>query len=211
MSRSLLALVAGILCALVASGIAALASYQNPEGDSPGAATRAQQVAVAYAPPTVRPRRSKVRTRIEQMVIAEARAQGVNPALVHRIAYVESRFRSVRGKRTRYGRALGVMQVLPTTAERVEPGSSRHLLDPVVGIRVGVKYVTACIRAGAQTQAEVARCYVGGERAIRANLGGGRNGERYTRAYESMVDRAPAGENGWLAYGEGSLNVANLN
>ena len=211
MSRSLLALVAGILCALVASGITALASYQHPEGDSPWADARAEQVAVAYAPPT-RWRGGDSRVRIARLVVAEAREQGVSPELALRIAHVESRFRSVRGKRTRYGRAEGVMQVLPSTAERVEPGSSRHLLDPVVGVRVGVKYVAACLRAGAKTQREVARCYVGGERAIHARLRGGRSGERYARRYEAMVARAPVHyDNGWLAYGEGSLNVADLN
>ena len=103
------------------------------------------------------------------------------------IARAESGLRcNATGPSTRSGRARGVMQVMPRTAEALERGSSRRLHDCRVGARVGVKHMAACIRSGARTQPQVAACHLAG-------VGGWRNPtvkqSRYMQRYVREVMR----------------------
>jgi hypothetical protein len=203
------ALIVGVACGLVASAVVAVASFRDPEGGgSPWGepvASRQAAVAVAYAPPTYRRNQQQIVT----LMAREARAQGVDPDVVLKLGYVESRYRNAVGPRTRHGRAIGPLQVLPGSAEALEPGSSRFLTNPVVGIRVGVRHIRRCMEAGAITGDEIARCHVAGWNGWNRVLSAG--AERYKRQYVSLYRAAPAPENGWLARGEGSLNVASMN
>lgn len=201
-------LIAGA-CALIASGVTGLASYRSPEGASSNPWARSEAVSVAYAGmPTYRHRSrhrglSGEQRRIAAMVAREARRQGVDPRVALKIAYIESRFRSVCGPRTRYGRACGPLQVIRKSAERLSPGSGRHLLNPSIGVRVGVAHMAEAIRKGARTPEQIAAYHVGGELYPV-------NG--YARRYVAMFDRAPVVQvrDGWISRGNGSLNVASL-
>lgn len=101
--------------------------------------------------------------RVRQMVINEARRQGVNVDAAVRIAYIESRFRcNAVGPRTRYGRAIGVMQVLPSSA-RALGFNPHHLRDCMYGIRAGIAHMVRCRDTWAGNDAKkLARCHVGG-------------------------------------------------
>ena len=70
---------------------------------------------------------------IRELVQQEALRQGVDPALAMAVAQAESNFNP--GAVSPKG-AIGVMQVLPTTAPGVD------LTDPVQNIRAGVSYLS---------------------------------------------------------------------
>lgn len=127
---------------------------------------------------------------IKQMVAQKARAelgsQWVQSAV--RIAYVESRFNArAVGPRTRHGRAMGVMQVLPGSA-RALGYNPQHLLNPEYGIAAGIAHMKACIRSGVRTEREMAACHVAGVRGWKQRLAG--RHERYKRQYVSLVQNA---------------------
>ena len=151
------------------------------------------------------------RTSAAMAIAAEARQllgeRWVTPAL--KIAKVESGYRcGAIGPRTRHGRAAGLMQVLPASAEALEPGSSAHLTDCATGARVGVKHMRACLDAGATTPQLMAACHVAGVRGFRARLS--RSASRYRTQYVRMVDGAVpivvADASGWLARGSVAIN-----
>jgi hypothetical protein len=143
---------------------------------------------------------------VAQAIRDEAIRQGVDPNVAVKIAYVESRFRTdARGPVTRHGRAQGILQVLPSSAEALEPGSSRYLLNPEVGIRVGIKHMASCMATGARTGAEIARCHVAGVYGWKVKLR--RKAERYKWRYVAMYNAAPILKAGWAYRGEGSNNT----
>lgn len=121
-----------------------------------------------------------------EIVAEEARRQlGAHWApLAVAIARKESGLRcGATGPSTRSGRARGVMQVMPRTAEALERGSSRRLHDCRVGARVGVKHMAACIKSGARTHAQVAACHLAG-------VGGWRKATRSQARYVAQVKEA---------------------
>jgi soluble lytic murein transglycosylase-like protein len=67
----------------------------------------------------------------------------VDPALVHAVMRQESKFdvsaRSARG-------AMGLMQIMPTTARYVSPGSVPDLKSPRVNVKVGQDYLTYLLK-----------------------------------------------------------------
>jgi len=75
---------------------------------------------------------------IARWVHSACRRHGISPSLAAAVMYVESRFqpdaRSPKG-------ALGLMQVMRTTASRYGVHSEAQLLDPQTNIEVGVRYL----------------------------------------------------------------------
>ena len=81
------------------------------------------------------------RDAVARIVAEEAQAQGVPVALALAVAHVESGMRpahAVTGPATRYGRAVGTMQVLPSTGRAMCCGNLR---DTRQNVRCGVRYL----------------------------------------------------------------------
>lgn len=85
--------------------------------------------------------RQAQRDAVARIVVDEARAQGVPVELALAVAHVESGMRpahAVTGPATRYGRAVGTMQVLPSTGRAMGCGNLR---DTRQNVRCGVRYL----------------------------------------------------------------------
>lgn len=85
--------------------------------------------------------RDQQRQNVARIVVDEARAQGVPVELALAVAQVESGMRPshiVTGPPTRYGRAVGTMQVLPSTGRGMGCGDLR---DTRQNVRCGVRYL----------------------------------------------------------------------
>jgi hypothetical protein len=62
--------------------------------------------------------REMANTKFDQLFVESGRKYGVDPAVLKAIASVESSFRpNIRGPRTKYGQAQGMMQFIPATAK----------------------------------------------------------------------------------------------
>lgn len=147
-----------------------------------------------------------VRSYAAQLVVREAQRQGIDPSVALRIAKLESGFNH-RARNPSTG-ASGLLQLMPRSAEALEPGSSRYLFDPEVNARVGVKHMVRCVQSGARTGDEIARCHVAGWGGWNRRLR--RSAERYKHQYVAMYRSTRVLDSGWLARGPGSLNVAAL-
>jgi hypothetical protein len=104
--------------------------------------------------------RTDVIVEIKAQVRAKLGRQWENVAV--RIAYVESRYnpRAI-GLHTRYGRARGVMQVMPQSA-RALGYDPKRLHEVKYGIAAGVAHMKSCLQSGVQTEREMAACHVSG-------------------------------------------------
>lgn len=84
----------------------------------------------------------------DEAIRESSRQNGLDPALVAAVIYAESRFDA--GARSELG-ALGLMQVLPETAEQIagETGGvafeTEDLTDPVVNVRYGTYYLRSVL------------------------------------------------------------------
>lgn len=90
--------------------------------------------------------RDQQRQVVARIVEEEARAHGVPVALALAVAHVESGMRpahTVTGPPTRYGRAVGTMQVLPSTGRGMGCGNLR---DTRQNVRCGVRYLQNSLR-----------------------------------------------------------------
>lgn len=165
--------------------------------------------AKAFAPRAVVPEK---RAAVAAAIQAEAVRQGVPAGVALRLAHVESRFNcGAVGPRTAHGRARGVLQVLPSSAERLEPGSSGRLTECSTGIRVGVAHMRDCMAEGARTEDEIARCHVGGAKALRVRLRA--KAEAYARRYVGLfrsarVEFSAPDASGWLVRGSVAVDPA---
>ncbi|BDX06372.1 lytic transglycosylase domain-containing protein [Planctobacterium marinum] len=75
---------------------------------------------------------------VKDMVVDEAMRQGFDPALALALAKTESDFDNMA---VSHAGAIGVMQIMPATAER-EFGVSRHrLYDPKLNISLGIQFL----------------------------------------------------------------------
>jgi soluble lytic murein transglycosylase-like protein len=98
-------------------------------------------------------------------LLAAARANGVDPLLMHAIAHVESRHNAAA---VSHAGARGVMQVMPATGKRFGAGSDaeRSLLDANTNTQAGAAYVrTLQQRFGGDLQ-RVLAAYNAGEGAV---------------------------------------------
>jgi hypothetical protein len=75
---------------------------------------------------------------MQQLVIAEAKRQNMDPSLALAIAKVESNFNP---QALSQAGAKGVMQIMPHTAEQVFGVSRARLFDPDINIELGVKFI----------------------------------------------------------------------
>lgn len=82
-----------------------------------------------------------------------------------KIAKVESGLSChVTGPSTHIGHALGVMQVMPSSARALGyAGPMSGLLNCQTGAEIGVAHMVHCLSIGADTPAQMAACHVGGK------------------------------------------------
>lgn len=102
------------------------------------------------------------RAQVAQIVVAEAQRQGVDPAFAVAVAIQESGLRpaaSVTGPPTRYGRAVGTMQVLPSTGRSEGCGNLRSTQE---NVRCGVAYLRQGMQRCRGDMGCAARFYHGG-------------------------------------------------
>lgn len=164
------------------------------------------QIAKAKLAKAMSAERQEVAAKLAAAVRARMGEQWVQPAL--QIGKVESGYnpRAV-GPKTRHGHALGVGQLLLSSAAALGyRGDARGLLDADTNIEYTIRHMEKCIQAGVTTAHDMAGCHVAGWANYRSR-------SRYARAYRVMVAQAmipavPDG-NGWLA--RGTTRVAALN
>lgn len=95
-----------------------------------------------------------------EMVAAQARANGVPEALVHRVIMRESRYQpQVVGR----GGAIGLMQIKLATARGLGyTGDAAGLRDPNTNLTYAVKYLAGAYRAAHGDHARAMRYYASG-------------------------------------------------
>lgn len=125
--------------------------------------------------------------RVKQIVARQA-AEKLGPQWVEtalRIAELESGFRcNATGPRTRGGRAMGVMQVMPGSAKAMG-FNPRRLHDCEYGVAAGIAHMRLCIAYGVRTPKDMGRCHVAGVGGWKKKLR--KNAEAYKQKYASMV------------------------
>ena len=125
----------------------------------------------------------------EALVAQEARNRLGNQwvATALRITHIESGGRcNAIGPRTRHGHAKGLMQVLPGSAESLEPGSSRHLTECETGARIGILHMVRCLSLGATTPQLMALCHVSGGIAQHLNKKATHYAWQYQRLFAGL-------------------------
>lgn len=103
-----------------------------------------------------------------------------------RITRLESGYRChVLGPKTKHGRAVGPLQVLPKSAEAL--GISTHDLhtDCKAQIEAGLRHMEKCIDAGARSYNQLAACHVAGWQGWNRRLS--RRAEAYKQKYVRMA------------------------
>jgi len=117
--------------------------------------------------------------RFAERIVAAALAEGIDPELGFRIIWVESRF--VSRARGRSG-SLGLMQLMPGTARRLDPSVEREdLFDPDTNLRLGFRYLRRLIRMFGDVRLGVL-AYNRGEDAVARALRRGQDPENgYSR------------------------------
>ena len=105
------------------------------------------------------------KAKVAAMVAAEAKSvlgqQHVQDAL--RLTKLESGYRChVLGPKTRHGRAVGPLQVLPKSAEAFGISSYDLHRDCKAQIMAGIKHMEKCISVGAKSYNQLAACHVAG-------------------------------------------------
>lgn len=129
---------------------------------------------------------SSDRQAVAKAVADEARRrlgdEHVNSAL--RITKLESGFRChVLGPKTRHGRAVGPLQVLPSSARAL--GVEDLHKDCKAQITAGILHMEKCLQAGARTYRDMAACHVAGWGGWNKRLN--RRAERYKQKYIRMA------------------------
>jgi hypothetical protein len=105
-----------------------------------------------------------------------------------RLAKVESGWRChVRGPKTRVGRAVGPLQIMPGSARALGFIDMKRLQrDCAYQIAAGVEHMALCIRSGVRTGPQMAACHVAGVGGWNRRLN--RSAEAYKRQYIRMAD-----------------------
>ncbi|MFT6896673.1 MAG: hypothetical protein ACJA13_001076 [Paraglaciecola sp.] len=105
---------------------------------------------------------------IKQQLITESLKQGLDPALALAIAKVESDFNA---DAVSHAGAVGVMQIMPATAEQ-EFGVSRYRLKhPQTNIRLGITFIKQLL-ASYNNRLDIALSHYNGGSAVRTKSGG---------------------------------------
>lgn len=104
-----------------------------------------------------------------------------------KLAKIESSYNcGAVGPRTRHGRAVGTLQVLPKSAVALgyDP---RRLRECEYGIAAGVAHMEKCLRSGVRTHVEMSSCHVSGVAGWQRRLNA--RAERYRRYYIRLASR----------------------
>lgn len=111
-------------------------------GRAPRAASDVSDVPAAVASDLAR--RYGIAESLAQRIVTAALAEGIDPELGFRLVWAESRF-VVRARGP--GGSLGLTQLLPGTARRLDPRVDRDdLIDPDTNLRLGFRYLRRLIR-----------------------------------------------------------------
>lgn len=98
--------------------------------------------------------------------VAKATREKVGEAYVDhvlRLAKLESGFTcNIRGPRTRHGRAVGPLQVMPHSGEALGISSKDLHSSCDAQIEAGLRHIEKCISAGATSYKQLAACHVAG-------------------------------------------------
>jgi len=126
---------------------------------------------------------------VAKMVMDEARKrlgqQHVDDAL--RLTKLESNFRcNVLGPKTRHGRAVGPLQVLPKSAESLGISVRDLHRDCRSQITAGILHMEKCLHVGANTYRKMAACHVAGWGGWNKRLN--RKAEAYRSKYVKMAE-----------------------
>lgn len=140
---------------------------------------------VAPAPPPGEVREAAVSAKLVAMPFAAeihtaARQAALDPALVHALIYVESRYNPAA--RSQKG-AIGLMQLMPGTASRY--GVTRALQEPEANLRAGTRYLSELLTMFDNRLDLALAAYNAGENAVR------RHGMRIP-PYRETRDYVPA-------------------
>jgi len=124
------------------------------------------------------------KTDVMNKVATRATAEGVPVNFALRITKVESGFQChVVGPKTKHGRAQGVMQILPSTAERMgHRGGDLANCDD--GLKYGMAYLSLCYQLAGKDERNASSCYVGGEKMVDGPKG------KYAKKYVNLVKYA---------------------
>ena len=151
-TRTLVALIASTTLSALSCGVFSMAPVELPPVSAPPPPQEATAVPADDQTETIRAILARRRTgltsdeldEVARTVSEEARRNGLDPALLVAVMYVESRFNSFAVSPVG---ALGLMQILPSTGEELAEryGIAWHgaqtLFDPVVNVRLGTAYL----------------------------------------------------------------------
>ena len=138
---------------------------------------------------------SPSKAKVAKMVADEARSvlgpKYVDSAL--KLTHLESRFRChVLGPKTRHGRAVGPLQVLPSSAAAL--GIHNMTGDCKAQIVAGIRHMDRCLKSngGHMTHRQMSACHVAGWGGWNKKLN--RKAERYKQEYIKMaaVQKVPS-------------------
>ena len=127
------------------------------------------------------PSRNSVAQKVHAQAVKRLGPQWADSAV--RLAKIESGWRChVRGPKTRHGRAVGPLQIMPGSARGLGYADmSRLSRDCDYQIAAGIAHMKRCIAAGVRTGPQMAACHVAGWHGYNRRLN--RKSEAYKRAY----------------------------
>lgn len=103
---------------------------------------------------------------IDRLVMKYAEESGLDPDLIHTVITIESGYKP----RVRNGNAVGLMQILPSTARGLGyRGSAAGLYDPEMNIKYGVKYLALAFQLSDGDLCQTLMRYQSGHDARRMN------------------------------------------
>ena len=156
-----------VLVLLLTSGL--LAASGTPAGaDTPSAQAVASAAARQTAPSSrevsrVRRPAQPDRAKVHRLIDQTARRHGVEPALVHAVIAAESAYNA---RAVSPAGAIGLMQVMPATAEDYGVSDHAALFDPAINIDTGVRHLRRLLRKYEQDYARVLMAYNAGEGVV---------------------------------------------
>jgi soluble lytic murein transglycosylase-like protein len=102
----------------------------------------------------------KTRNRFDEQIDAAAKANKIDPALIHAVISAESAYNPYA--RSRAG-AVGLMQLMPATAKRY---GAQNRMDPAQNIQAGVRYLRALMNLFDGDLTLTIAAYNAGENAV---------------------------------------------